>query len=155
MVKFGTIVAYKEIVMKIYLASSFLKEYRGDIEKAKNLLRAQGHEVYVPIENYIPNAWDYPNDEWGLMVFTADVNAIDKSDVVVMMTYGRMGTAGSNWEAGYAFGRGKKVIVVEMTDEVMSLMVANGRYATVKGIDGLAEYDWETMPKTRTKTEQK
>ena len=37
----------------------------------------------------------------------------------------------------------------------MSLMVANGRYATVKGLDGLLQYDWKTMPKSRTKTEQK
>ena len=141
--------------MKIYLATSFLQEYRPDIEKAKNILRNQGHEVYNPVENFVPNAWDLPNDEWGLMVFTADVNAIDWCDVVVMLSYGRLGPAGSNWEAGYAYGTGKKVIVVEMTDEIMSVMVANGRYATVKGLDGLAGYDWTTMPKMRTKTEQK
>lgn len=141
--------------MKIYLATSFLAEYRPDIEKAKLILKKQGHEVYNPVENFIPNAWDYPNDEWGLMVFTSDVKAIDRSDAVVMLSYGRMGTAGSNWEAGYAYGQGKKVIVVEMTDEIMSVMVANGRYATVKGLDGLSAYDWETMPKSRTKTEQK
>ena len=50
---------------------------------------------------------------------------------------------------------GKKIIVVEMTDEPMSLLVANGRYATVKGLQGLTEYNWQTMPKTRTNTEQK
>ena len=141
--------------MKIYLATSFLQEYRPDIEKAKNILINQGHEVYNPVEHFIPHAWDYPNDEWGLMVFTCDVKAIDRCDAVVMLSYGRMSTAGSNWEAGYAYGTGKKIIVVEMTDEIMSVMVANGRYATVKGLDGLANYDWETMPMTRTKTEQK
>ena len=122
---------------------------------AKSILRNAGHEVYVPVENFIPNAWDYPNTEWGLMVFNSDVQAINKCDVVVMLSYGRMGTAGCNWEAGYAFGIGKKIILVEMTDNVMSLMVANGRYATVKGLDGLLDYDWETMPKSRTDTEQK
>lgn len=141
--------------MKIYLATSFLQEYRPDIEKAKAILVEQGHEVYNPVENFIPHAWDYPNDEWGLMVFTTDVKAIDRCDIVVMLSYGRLGTAGSNWEAGYAYGTGKKVIVVEMTDEIMSVMVANGRYATVKGLDGLSNYDWKTMPVTRTKTEQK
>ena len=89
------------------------------------------------------------------MVFTSDINAIDWCDALVLISYGRMGTAGSNWEAGYAFAKEKKVIVVEMTDETMSVMVANGRYATVKGLEGLAEYDWTTMPKTRTNTEQK
>lgn len=141
--------------MKIYLATPFLQERRSDMERAKTILREQGHDVYVPVENFIPNAWDYPNDEWGLMVFTSDVKAIDNCDVLVLLSYGRLGTAGCNWEAGYAFGKGKKVIVVEMTDEIMSLMVANGRYATVKGLDKLCAYDWNTMPMTRTKTEQK
>ena len=141
--------------MKIYLETPFLKERRSDMDRAKNILREIGHEVYVPVENFIPNAWDYPNDEWGLMVFTCDVKAIDNCDVLVLLSYGRLGTAGCNWEAGYAYAKGKKVIVVEMTDEPMSLMVANGRYATVKGLDKLYAYDWNTMPKTRTKTEQK
>ena len=140
--------------MKIYLASSFLPEKRPDAEAAKEILRARGHRVYNPVENQIPNAWDYPNDEWGLMVFTEDIHAIQQSDAVVLLTYGRMGTAGSNWEAGFAYALGKKVIVVERTVDIMSLLVANGRYATVKGLEGLPEYDWATMPKTRTKTEQ-
>ena len=141
--------------MRIYLATPFLQEHRGDMHNAKSILRNAGHEVYVPVENFILNAWDYPNTEWGLMVFNSDVQAINKCDVLVLLSYGRMGTAGCNWEAGYAFGIGKKIIVVEMTDEVMSLMVANGRYATVKGLEGLTGYDWETMPKSRTDTEQK
>ena len=125
------------------------------MQKAKKILLDAGHELYVPLEHFIPNAWDYPNNEWGLMVFTSDINAIDWCDVLVLISYGRMGTAGSNWEAGYAFAKEKKVIVVEMTNETMSVMVANGRYATVKGLEGLTEYDWATMPKTRTNTEQK
>ena len=141
--------------MKIYLATPFLSERRNDMAEARDILRGQGHEVYVPVENFIPHAWDYPNDEWGLMVFMSDVKAIDWCDVLVLLSYGRLGTAGCNWEAGYAYGRGKKVIVVEMTDEIMSLMVANGRYATLKGLEALAGYDWETMPKLRTNTEQK
>lgn len=141
--------------MKIYLASPISQERRQDMQKAKKILLDAGHELYVPLEHFIPNAWDYPNNEWGLMVFTSDINAIDWCDVLVLISYGRMGTAGSNWEAGYAFAKEKKVIVVEMTNETMSVMVANGRYATVKGLEGLAEYDWATMPKTRTNTEQK
>ena len=141
--------------MKIYLASPISQERRQDMQKAKKILLDAGHELYVPLEHFIPNARDYPNNEWGLMVFTSDINAIDWCDVLVLISYGRMGTAGSNWEAGYAFAKEKKVIVVEMTNETMSVMVANGRYATVKGLEGLAEYDWATMPKTRTNTEQK
>ena len=139
--------------MKIYLAGSY--EHRDEMARAKKILTDAGHELYIPFDTKIPNAWDYPNNEWGLMVFTADIEAIEWCDALVLLSYGRMGTAGCNWEAGYAYAKGKKVFVVEMTDDIMSLMVANGRYATIKGLDKLACYDWRTMPKTRTGTEQK
>lgn len=143
--------------MKIYLASPIDQDKRQAISVAADILRNKGFDVYVPVEHQIPNAWDYPNDEWGLMVFQSDVNAIMASDAIVLLSYGRASTAGTNWEAGFAFGLGKKVIIVEMLaeGEIMSLMVANGRYATVEGLIGLTNYDWETMPKSRTKTEQK
>lgn len=141
--------------MKIYLAASLSNDKREDLWKAVEILRKSDHDVYVPLEHTIPNAWDYPNDEWGLMVFTEDIAAIQDSDTVVLLSYGRLSTAGANWEAGFAYGIGKKVIVVEMTSEVMSLMVANGRYATVRGLEGLEKYDWNDMPKSRTCTEQK
>lgn len=140
---------------KIYLATPLSGDKRADMSKAAVILRDAGFEVYCPVEHKIPNAWDYPNNEWGLMVFQSDIDAINSADLVVMLSYGRMSTAGANWEAGYSFGIGKQVIVVEMTDEIMSLMVANGRYATLKGLEGLKNYDWKTMPKLRTNTEQK
>ena len=141
---------------KVYLASTFNLDKRDNMQKALNLLRSKGLEVYAPVEHKILNDWDYPNTEWGLMVFQNDVAAIQWSDIVVVLSYGRIDeTSGVAWEAGFAFGLGKKVIVVEMTDNIMSLMVANGRYATVRGLDGLAKYDWDTMPKTRSQTEQK
>lgn len=140
---------------KIYVAAPINPESTLNVCSVMCVLEKQGFEIYVPFKHHVTNAWDYPNNEWGLMVFQSDIEAIKDADYVVMLSYGRESTAGSNWEAGFAYGIGKKVIVVEMTDNVMSLMVANGRYATVKGIEGLENYDWENMPKTRTDTEQK
>lgn len=139
---------------KIYLACPANQVHDG--QKAKAILEEAGMEVYMPFEHHVENAWDYPNTEWGLMVFQADVEAIKRCDFLVLLSYGRTPTtAGVNWEAGFAFGKGKKVIVVEMAGTApMSVMVANGRYATVKGLDGLYEYDWDKMPMTRTNTEQ-
>ena len=141
--------------MKIYLAAPLEpKIRRNDMTIVLQELRLQKKfDVYAPIEHIIPNAWDYPNNEWGLMVFAQDVNAIKDCDIMVALSYGRNNTSsGTNWEIGFAFGIGKKVIIVEMDDDdyEMSLMVANGRYATVKGIEGLKNYDWENMPKSRT-----
>lgn len=142
--------------MNIYLAAPLSNDKRNDMYNALRILRDKDLDVYAPVEHTIPHAWDYPNNEWGLMVFTEDIQAIQNSDFVVLLSYGRSApTAGATWEAGFAFGIGKNVLVVEMTDEVMSLMVANGRYATVHGLEGLIDYDFEKMPRTRTMTEQK
>jgi len=146
----------REDKIKVYLAAPFDQCRREDMTNAINTLRNDCCvEVYAPVEHFIPNAWDYPNDEWALMVFESDVTAINNCDILVLLSYGRLQTAGSAWEAGYAFALGKKVIVVEMNDEVASLMVSNGRYATLHGLKELADYNWTEMPKSRTKTEQK
>lgn len=147
--------------MKIYLASPLDEMYRGCIDAAKKILLDKGLDVYVPLDHVIPNAWDYPNNEWGLMVFTNDVAAIDDADAVVVLSFGRTHvTSGTSWECGYAFAKGKKIVVVEIDIDksdsfVMSLMIANGRYASVTGLKGLEGYDFSSMPKSRTNTEQK
>ena len=115
--------------------------------RVAEILRKKGHMVYLPLEHKILNAWDYPNYEWGKMVFNNDIDAIDASDCVVVLSYGRESTAGTNWEAGYAWGTYKPVIVVEMPGvKLMSLMLANGRTATLKSIEELEYYDFQTMP---------
>ena len=140
----------------VYLAAP-LTAPREIVRTAALILEDAGFDVYVPTEHHVDHAWEYPNNEWGLMVFQADIEAIKRSDYVVVLSYGRESTAGTNWEAGYAFGIGKKVIVVEecASNGIMSLMVANGRYATVEGLAGLEAYDWDKMEKSRTNTEQK
>ena len=140
--------------MKIYLASPMDKEYRENTSLAAEILRKQGHEVYVPAEHKIFSAWEYPNAEWGEMVFTCDIESIRKCDCVVGLNYGRMSPAGSNWELGFAYGIQKKIIIVEMNNEIISLMVTNGRYATVKWLNGLRLYDWEHMPMVRNGTNE-
>lgn len=141
---------------KVYIAAPFSEDqYRKNAKTAAIIMRNKGFDVYEPYEYQIPHAWEYPNTEWGQMVFMNDIKAIDDAELVIVLSYGRNSTAGTNWEAGYAFGTGKKVIVVEMTDNVMSLMVSNGMYARLKGLEALVEYDFNTMPKVRTDTEQK
>ena len=146
--------------IKIYVASPLDKDKRENLFRAVEILRGKGYDVYNPVEHVIPNAWDYPNPEWGLQVFTLDFAAIKRSDFVVVLNYGRQGTTtGTAIEQGIAFDSGIKVILVEMPfpveDDVQSLMVANARFATVKGIEGLSEYDFENPLPLRVDTEQK
>lgn len=141
---------------KVYIASSLNQDKREAISKAKQILLDKGLDVYSPVEHVVPNAWDYTNPEWGLMVFTMDHTAIKASDIMVVLNYGREGTTlGTGIEQGIAFEAGVKIILVEMTGNIQSLMAANARYATVQGLEGLKAYDFEAMPQTRSKVEQK
>lgn len=144
---------------KIYLATPVGDPtdamIRANAAIAEETLIEKGFEVYCPWKIHVPHAWEYPNTEWGLMVFMADMIELDKADMVVVLSYGRAGTCGTAWEQGYAYAKEKKIIMVEMTDEIQSIMMANGRYATVKGLIGLSEYDFNEMLMTRTETEQK
>lgn len=142
--------------MKVYIASPLSKSKRKNLKEAIKILREEKSlEVFVPLEYTVPNAWDYPNNEWGLMVFTNDTSKILESDFVVVLNYGRKKTtSGTVAEQAYAFANGKKVLLVEMTDEVQSLMVANFRYATVKGLQGLRDYDFDDPKPLRVDTYQ-
>jgi len=162
--------------IKVYLASSMETQFRESIKYAAEILRETFKDVYVPMEHTVTNAWDYPNNEWGLMVFEDDIHAINNSEYVVVLNYGRKKTtAGCAWEAGYAFALGKKVFIVDVYDPknsdiktksdeikeyfkedfITSLMIENGRYATINGLYGLEQYEWDNLPKTRTLYEQK
>lgn len=142
-------------MQKVYLAAPFGEpnsQKRKNAIEAKRILTSRGFDVYAPWEYQIPHAWDYPNTEWGLMVFANDVYALDHSDIVVVLSYGRIDTtSGTNWEAGYAYGKGKKVIVVEVNSSApMSIMVSNGCFARLNGISALEGSDFSTPCKTTT-----
>lgn len=135
--------------IKIYMAASMRPDRRKFVEEAAKILRERGYSVYVPMEHEIPHAWEYSNAEWGLMVFTEDISAIQESDYVVLLNWGRSRTScGSAWEAGFAYGIGSKVVVVDMIDddEHTSLMVENGRYVTLPNIEALKEFDFNEGP---------
>lgn len=151
--------------MNIYIAAAFngkdesdTEKKRKNCERLKEILQENYPEasIYAPWELRFPNAWDYSNAEWGLMVFAADLAHLEEANIVVSLNYGRLDpTAGTAWECGYAFAKEKKIIMVEMSDDPMSLMCSNGCYARVKGLSGISHYDLLNLPATRTNTEQK
>lgn len=137
--------------MKIYLASPFFQPHeRENVQLAANILRDKGIDVYVPMEHKVEDAWSYPNHEWGRLVFENDIRAIKEADVVVCLSYGRDSSAGTNFEVGFAFGICKKVVIVIMEHvHLMSLMIMNGCYASINGLNALRAYDFQTMPQMR------
>lgn len=112
--------------MKIYLAGSCGNDRRTHMVHIGKALREAGFDVYCPFEIQIENAWDMPQEEWADKVFIADIHAIDVADVVVLISPGRVSTAGTNWEQGYAYAKGKRVFVFQYTDAATSLMTFCG-----------------------------
>ena len=88
--------------------------YRESEQRIASILRFHGYNVYFPAEYKVPDAWDLPNHMWGLAVFEHDIEELDAADIVIVLYYGQETATGSIWEAGYACGKGKKVILVEM-----------------------------------------
>lgn len=108
--------------MKIYLAGPCSAENRTLLVNIAKELRGYDFTVYAPYELQIPNAWDLTQEEWAEKVFNADVEAIDNADIVVVISLGRESTAGTNWEQGYAYAKGKRVLVYQITEQPTSLM---------------------------------
>ena len=112
--------------MKIYLASPlFTENEKRNVDDYAAHLRHLGHEVYVPMEHQIENAWSMPNAVWAKMVFEADIEEIRKCDKVVCLYYGLYSDSGTAWECGFAYGIGKPVELVDRSGEECSLMVVN------------------------------
>ena len=111
---------------KIYLAGSCSKDKRSRMESVAAELREKGYEVYCPFELKIPNAWDYSQETWARKVFDADVAAIDDCDFMIMISKGRVSSAGTNWEQGYAYAKNKPIFVFQYTNDTTSLMTYSG-----------------------------
>ena len=117
--------------MKIYLASSLQDGRRKEMFDAQEILISKGHDVYCPVMHKIHNAWDYPNPEWGLMVFQSDLIAIQNADAVVVLSHGREeSTAGVDWEAGFAFGIGveRVAILKNGIDDIRNFYINDVRF---------------------------
>ena len=83
----------------VYLAAPFgepLSDKRNNALNAKKILENKGMTVFCPWEYMIPHAYEYPNNEWGQMVFINDVKALDGADIVVVLSYGRNSTVFTN-----------------------------------------------------------
>jgi len=92
------------------------------------LCNAKGKEnIYRPGLHKVPNEWGITMEMWGQCVFTMDVVAIDQAEWIVLCNFGRNGlTTGTAWECGYAFAKGKKILVVDMPGVKESSLMVTG-----------------------------
>lgn len=108
--------------MKIYLAGPCDTENRTKMVQIAKHLRKNGHEVYCPFELKIENAWDYSQEDWARKVFLSDIREIEKSEAIIVISLGRISSAGTNWEQGYAHALKIPTYVIQITDTPTSLM---------------------------------
>ena len=102
---------------RFYLASPFFTdEQRDAVCKVANILRAAGHEVFVPMEHKIEDAWSYTPKEWAEKVFSMDLDAIRTCNEVIALYYGLNSDTGTAFEIGYAYASLIPVHIIPMTN---------------------------------------
>lgn len=117
--------------MKVYLASPFFNEEESEVKRTvKRRLVELGYDVHDPQNPASDSSgWETPNSAWAQRIFRKDVEAVDACELVVAIDWGLYGDCGTAWEIGYAYARGRKILVV-VPDAALgrkhSLMVANG-----------------------------
>jgi nucleoside 2-deoxyribosyltransferase len=91
--------------VRIYLAGPLFTtpEREWNVALATRL-RAAGHEVFVPQEH--PAAM--PTAE---AIFRKDLELLDQADTVVAIMDGADPDSGTCWECGYAYAKGKTVVL--------------------------------------------
>ena len=114
------------------------------MEKAENILRGRGYEVYSPREHEVRDK-EVGTPEWSQAIFMEDKEAIDLCDCVVLLYHGGYSDSGTAWECGYAYGTGKPVIVVQLGSN-SNLMVHEGSKSNIDSIEALEIYDFDKMP---------
>lgn len=140
--------------MNIYVAASFAYEDKTKTEERKLIIeglvsRMKQHlsgDYFLPHQMKIEHAWDYSLAEWGSKVFEEDVKHLDAADIVLFISFGKENNAGAAWEVGYAAAKGKKIIVIKVTEGVESLMITNSAYIMIRPHE-IDLIDWDYFPR--------
>ena len=91
--------------MRIYLAGPLFTTPERDWNAGLAArLRAGGHEVFVPQEH--PAA-----EHTGRAIFLKDLAGLEGADTVVAIMDGADPDSGTCWECGYAYAKGKTVVL--------------------------------------------
>ena len=112
-------------MMKIYCAGPLFSQAEREFnEKVAKELRGKGFDVFLPQENSslteIPDT-DEKRRKVMCGFFAKDIEAIESSDILLMILDGRVPDEGACFELGYAYARGK-ICVGLKTDTRVSEM---------------------------------
>ena len=112
-----------------------------------NGLKEKGLEFFSPMRH--EERTEKPGTSaWAHKLFEMDRAAIEDADALVVLYYGNYSDTGTAWECGYAFAKGKPVILVYVdADADSNLMMHCGCRANIS-LQDLKDYDFDTMPKS-------
>lgn len=128
--------------MKIYLASPFFNEEElANVKAIETALRSQGHTVFSPREEQIPEL-EFGSFEWRTNVFRNDVNHIKWADAVVGIIRDNYDDTGTAWELGFAYAIGTPVYLFNPTGNIINLMLTDSLHGYFENVDELLEYDF-------------
>lgn len=135
----------------IYIASPFFNDEEiRNISCVERIMKKRGLAYYSPREHEDRNEKDVVPG-WYRETFLKDRNAIDECDMVLAVYHGNYSDSGTAWECGYAYAKGKPVIVVH-TGGTSNLMIHESARANIT-LEELEIYDFENLPKVEYKGE--
>ena len=127
---------------RIYLASPFFNDHEIEcVSKAETILRDKGLDVWSPREHE-DREHEVGTRSWSETIFAMDKENIDSADMMVMLYHGAYSDSGTVWECGYAFAKGIPCVVVHLNND-SNLMVHEGSFTNLKGLDALKAFDFE------------
>lgn len=134
--------------MKIYLAGPFFNETEiRNVEYAEQVLKEKGLEYFSPMRHE-ERTEEPGTSAWAHKLFEMDRAAIEDADALVVLYYGNYSDTGTAWECGYAYAKGKPVILVHVdADADSNLMMHCGCRANIS-LQDLKDYDFGTMPES-------
>ena len=98
--------------------------------------------------NNLANNYGLSASQMTHKLFEMDRAAIEDADALVVLYYGNYSDTGTAWECGYAFAKGKPVILVYVdADADSNLMMHCGCRANIS-LQDLKDYDFDTMPRS-------
>lgn len=139
--------------LKVYLASPFFSPEQVDrVERVENALEDNCfvEEYFSPMRNQL-DSLQFGSDVWRSAVFTQDVAHIDWADVVVAVHdfEDHHVDSGTAWEVGYAYAKGKPVVLLHEKDTKVNLMLSDSLYAYLTTVQELEDYNFFKMPKSQ------
>ncbi|MBO4552369.1 MAG: nucleoside 2-deoxyribosyltransferase [Candidatus Methanomethylophilaceae archaeon] len=111
--------------MRIYFAAPLFSQAEREFNsKVAAELRKEGFDVFLPQENSVIDGIPDTDEKRRRLLtgfFAKDIEAIESSDVLLIVLDGRVPDEGATFELGYAYARGK-ICVGLKTDSRVSEM---------------------------------